>query len=98
MTLNITQEFVNLSFEKHWKHNDIDTFIEFPDDVKIIQQVILDKFGVTLSDVEANEFWQQRSFAWDAGWLSIKNEDISNCFEWFLRKIHGLTGGITPGY
>lgn len=90
VVMKYTQEEVDRSFEAYRE-----TKYHSKADVERIKNVIRDTFGITLSSVQAIEFWSWRSEEWFAGWLIIgPDAEIVRWFtvwmDWYSRGFKGL--------
>ena len=64
--------------------------IQYPDDCKLLQGMLLDQASYELTLAECQEFWEWRSFQWSAQWLAVEEMGEEQSireffFEWLER-------------
>lgn len=81
--MNINQKYIDLHLLCCSGYGNVDYAY---DDCKIIQKVIQDGFGVTLSIAECYNFWHWRCEQYDASFLSVGDTEghVSDIQEWFV--------------
>lgn len=62
------------------------------DDVARIKEVILRKFGVSLSTSETIDFWKWRCEEWDGSWFGVNVEREGDLIEEYFHKFIQFTG------
>ena len=81
--MNINQKYIDLHLLCCSGYGNVDYAYE---DCKIIQRVIQEGFGVTLSIAECYNFWHWRSEQYEASFLSVgaSQGHVSDIQEWFV--------------
>jgi len=77
----LTHEEIIKAFDDH-------RGLEYPEDCRRIRDVILKKFGVSISLGQAQMFWRDHSTNFCAGWLFLPTEDdeIVREFEYYVSR------------
>jgi hypothetical protein len=74
----LTQKSIDLIFEQ-------ECHVMFPEDCSRICQIIFDKYKITISQSQADEFWRWRSEELDASFLIL--EPPSEICKWFEKFV-----------